>query len=1320
MNKKQTRGHAYVLINNLRQSALIDSGSSSSIINPALITMPVDKTHSTLTDVTGTNVKVLGKVTLNLDLGYGGKLCQQFIVAPIQSAPVTLGMDFISTHGVTIDFYKKSISVGNKSIPMLLADQQPADPLFMLQSRKRQGPVRYYGSRTFYRSRNTRQDSQHSVSFKTRMGASVKQHINQLCHTSNRECSQSSQPSCRDDHKVARENLFTPTTGYFVFEKNLAYPFLIDCGATSSIISQKLIQPRSRKTKRLSAASGKSINSVGKVTIELDIGFEEPMTHSFVIVKDLAVQAILGSDFLVAQRAVLDGKNRCLQSGCQEIPLICGQLTSPQIQYTLLENDLEMTWQQQLQALEAMKIFEPEEVADDTTMEQNPNNDCHTHRVNIITPDDQVEHHSPFTRKCLDVVESYPSILATPNYLMPPKHPFVLDIILSDWTPLRQRARTCTCEVRRLLRETFCDWEARGIVIRCSPSHVCPTTVVSKKNGDSRVCIDYTRINKITEWINYPLPQINTLTSFITPKHRIFSIIDLKEAYFSLPLTEQASKVAGIIVPDGCYSPKRCQFGLKNAPFKFCELIDHVTNGLRHFVFTYLDDFIVFSENEEQHLDHLRLVLSRLEDFGLFINKQKSSFGKSEVPFLGRKISATGISPKVDKIQHILEQKPPRTLRALRSFLGMVNHYRPHLPNLARTAAPLFELLQGPKRAKRSPIPWSSECQKSFDEVLEAIHGGVQLSFEDPTQPLIISSDASQFHAGASLEQEDPTKPGVRRPLAFFSKALPKTKQTRSAFNRELCALRMTLQYFRHRIRGRPLIIHTDNQALSRALSKGEGQHSPLEVAWLDEIREYHPDISYIKGETNFVADYLSRPNIESKTSMKESEDLNNHHQLAVLSTGPDNNVTQNTNEDEQITPSMLAEAQQEENLTDVGNQETLTVSVREFDDPEQGPVTLTGVTHSETGDFTVYIPTKLRPFVFSKFHATAHLGGEKTLELISTLYFWPSLKKDVLHWAKHCPQCQSNKISRHNRQRLHNFPSDPGRLHHIHMDLVGPLPSIDNFPYILTMRDRNTGFLVTAPLEEKTSENVIAKFEQNFIAKFGLPEKIITDQGREFTSQKFSALCSHLGIQHAIINSYHPQANGAIERVHRILKSSIRSLREPGLWAKSLPYITLQLNNHISGINSFTAYQFVFGRPGRLPGALINPNIDNPVSVENLRMFFSLMITHRPESRPLRDNRPFIENELFVAHSCWLRIDGPRTPIEPLYSGPYEVLHRAEKTFRLLIKGVPKSVSIDRLKAYQTCNDTSCQEATLQTRTRLGRLIRRPARFVVTEPFDV
>ena len=133
---------------------------------------------------------------------------------------------------------------------------------------------------------------------------------------------------------------------------------------------------------------------------------------------------------------------------------------------------------------------------------------------------------------------------------------------------------------------------------------------------------------------------MNALTSTVMPKHKWFSVIDLKEAYFSLPLTPRARQRAGIITPDGAFIPKRCQFGLRNAPFKFCELIDDVTHGLKGFVFTYLDDFLIFSESADQHLEHVRIVLSRLDKFGLFINVDKSIFGKQAVSFLGRIVSS--------------------------------------------------------------------------------------------------------------------------------------------------------------------------------------------------------------------------------------------------------------------------------------------------------------------------------------------------------------------------------------------------------------------------------------------------------------------------------------------------------------------------------------------------------------------------------------------------------------------------------------------------------------------------------------------------------
>ena len=1069
--------------------------------------------------------------------------------------------------------------------------------------------------------------------------------------------------------------------GFFVFERNLALLMLVDCGASCSVISTKIIKSDLVHNTNLYAASGASIKTVGKVLIEIDIGLDKVFCHDFIVADLSTANAILGLDFLLLHQLNLNCPKKNLEhrGGCTKV--FFGNLSSRDIEHFCQSQMLDLDYDEQ----QCDSVNSIVELFDDPILKQSSRGD---YTINLISSQDP-EPMTDIECKCHQLLTEFSGLTTPPSYHGPAKHPYVLDIKLTDLSSLRQRARPCTVEQRKILMNTFLDLIERNVVVRGSPSHVCPTTIVAKKNGKHRVCVDYTRLNACTEWINYPLPQMNKLTSIVTCEHKVFSVIDLKEAYFSLPLTPEASELAGIITPDGAFLPKRTQFGLRNAPFKFCELVDHVTHGLKHFVYTYLDDFLIFSKSENEHLKHLQQIFMRLESFGLFINKDKCCFAQSRVSFLGREVSEKGIKVEEEKIEFIQQQKPPSTLRQLRSFLGLINHYRPHLPHLSEIASPLTNLLRGPKRVKRAPIPWNNECHKSFKEVLVVIQNAATLAFEDPNLPLILSTDASNYFAGATLEQPISVNDlSARRPLAFFSKALPKSKINRSAFNRELCALRMAIQYFRHRIRGRRLILLTDHKSLVHALTNGTGQHSPIEMAWLDEIKEYYPDVQYIKGSDNVVADFLSRP-VKTTDGVRVGE-----HQLNIITASSQQQLPS-----DYISVQLMHKTQMDEPLdpTTIKNK-TICIRVCPFLAEGGNEVNITGVQCQENDRFRPFVPKVLRPILFHRFHTIMHSGAEKTTDQISSHYYWPGMQEDINHWVKHCPKCQRNKTTRHNRQRLSNFPNEPGRLNIVHLDLVGPLPNNACFQYIITMRDRNTGFLCTAPLPDKTTESVIYAIEQNWVAKFGIPERFITDQGKEFVSNRFKLFCNYLGIEHRKTNAYHPQAQGAIERMHRILNSSLRSLAEPLSWHKRLPYITLQINNQVSGINKFTPNQVVFGRPGRLPGALMTHGNEDPTQIcsENIRVFLSVMTFHEHIARPLRDNNPFIEKELSSCSSCWLKDAASSSHLSPLYNGPFEILSRSEKTFVLSINGKPTSVSIDRLKAHRTCDNEDCRTANI------------------------
>ena len=239
----------------------------------------------------------------------------------------------------------------------------------------------------------------------------------------------------------------------------------------------------------------------------------------------------------------------------------------------------------------------------------------------------------------------------------------------------------------------------------------------------------------------------------------------------------------------------------------------------------------------------------------------------------------------------------------------------------------------------------------------------------------------------------------------------------------------------------------------------------------------------------------------------------------------------------------------------------------------------LYGVNDDQNPRFRPIVPSILQPAIFHIFHGTLHQGKKKSFELIRRHYFWSTMRQDIERWVQYCPKCQCCKVTKHNRQSLENFPDNPKRLSVVHVDVVGPLnPEVQEYKYLLTMRDRNTGFIRMIPLMNKTSSTIVNEFYNHWISIFGTPEKVITDNGREFVSETFENLCRKMGVVHTRTTPYHPQSNGLIERIHRMVKTALRALDDKEEWLNQIPLITLMLNNQTSDTNSYTPYQKTFG----------------------------------------------------------------------------------------------------------------------------------------------
>ena len=287
-----------------------------------------------------------------------------------------------------------------------------------------------------------------------------------------------------------------------------------------------------------------------------------------------------------------------------------------------------------------------------------------------------------------------------------------------------------------------------------------------------------------------------------------------------------------VTTPFGLFNFTRTPFGLRNSGQTFQRFIDHVTRGL-DFVFVYLDDLLVTSPDHKTHKKHLRILFARLAEYGIIIGPEKCQFGTTELSFLGHHVCAKGISPLPSAVDAIVNFVKPEKQRALRRYLGKSN----------------FDL------------KWNTNAESAFSESKQILANATLLVHPDSTAQINITCDASDVAVGGVLQQ---FLNGMWQPLSFFSNKLNPAETRYSAFDRELLAVYATIKHFRHNLEGRNFFVNTDHKPLTFVMALVTERASLRQTRHLTFIAEFTADIRYVNGETNFVADALSRPSVSA------------------------------------------------------------------------------------------------------------------------------------------------------------------------------------------------------------------------------------------------------------------------------------------------------------------------------------------------------------------------------------------------------------------------------------------------------------------------
>jgi hypothetical protein len=305
--------------------------------------------------------------------------------------------------------------------------------------------------------------------------------------------------------------------------------------------------------------------------------------------------------------------------------------------------------------------------------------------------------------------------------------------------PAKRMYRLSPAELTEVKRQ-IADLLAKGFIEPSTGPYGSPILFVQKADGSLRMVIDYRALNAITVKNRYPLPRIEDLFDSLQGA-KVFSSLDLQSGYHQIRIAPEDIEKSAFVTPVGSYQFKVLSFGLSNSPAVFSKaMADIFANHIGKFVCVYLDDILIYSKNDQEHAKHLELVLALLRKHQLYAKLSKCEFQKQQLKFLGHIVSAQGIQVDKAKVQVITDWPQPKTIKEVRSFLGLANYFRRFVQGYSSLVAPMIELT---KQETLLPGDWTVQCGEAFAAIKMLLTNAPVLTIPNPDQPYTVISDAS-------------------------------------------------------------------------------------------------------------------------------------------------------------------------------------------------------------------------------------------------------------------------------------------------------------------------------------------------------------------------------------------------------------------------------------------------------------------------------------------------------------------------------------------------------------------------------------------------